>query len=263
MRRFEDFNPIVLFVYFMLILIPAMFLMNLYIALITWLAGIIYLSVLKRKIQIKGIFYSLLCAVVVMVSNMLISHSGTHILFFINDRAITIEAAEYGLTTGVMLAGMFIWFLCLEMVLTTEKIYYIFRFAPKLALMISMILRLVSRYLRKYQSVNTIKKINEQSSNEKESAMKVMSGVFTYALENSMQTAVSMEYRGAKSIRRVNSSIKFKGRDGILLGIIFTLICCFCCFKSYRLWIMAFSAIIPFLYRGKEACKLWIYNLKK
>ena len=255
MKKFEDFHPVTLLVYFISVLFPAMFFMDIYCTVWILVTGIIYRWVLIKKIELKNIFTSTLWIVMVTVVNMFIAHEGENILFFINDRAITRESLMYGVVTGCMLTGTFTWFMCLGEVLGGEKIQCIFKHMPKLGLLISMILRLVPRYIEKYRKV--------MDMNEGVGAIEVSSGVFTYAIENSMQTAETMEMRGFMTAKPVYRGYDFKRKDCIMLIFNIVLLCIFFSLKEYRNVTIPVICMIPFLYRGKEALKLWIYILRK
>lgn len=255
MKKFENFHPLTLLLYFISVLFPAMFFMNIYCSIIIFLIGIIYRWVLIKKTELKNIFVSLIWIIIATIANMLISHKGEHILFFINNKAVTVEAMMYGVTTGFMITGTFVWFMCLEKVLSGEKIQAVFTRMPKLGLLISMILRLVPRYIDKYKKV--------MDMNRNAGAIEVSSGVFTYAIENSMQTAKAMEMRGFMRAKVIYSGFDFKKKDVVMIIMDIVLLCIFVIFKEYRIISTFVITMIPFLYRGKEALKLWIYNLKK
>ena len=54
MRKFENFNPYVLLVFFMCNLLPAMFLMEIKLNLLLLISGIIYIWVLKDSLSIPS-----------------------------------------------------------------------------------------------------------------------------------------------------------------------------------------------------------------
>lgn len=255
MKHFEDFHPVALLIFFMTVLFYIMFFMNIYCSVIALIAGIIYRWVLIKKAEIKNMAVSVIWIVMITVFNMLVSHDGERILLFINNKAITVEAMEYGFVSGCMVSGTFTWFMCIEKVINTEKIQYIFKNLPKLGLLISMILRLVPRYVEKYKKV--------MEMNENADALEVSSGVFTYALENSMQTAKAMEMRGFSGAKRIYSGFRFKKKDFIMICINVILLILFFVFKMYRVFIVLLVCTLPLIYRGKELLRLWIYNLKK
>ena len=82
-----------------------------------------------------------------------------------------------------------VWFSCMDIVITGEKIQYIFRKMPKAGIIFSMILRFLPMYMRKYERMKMINDINNKSSrNSKDNAVFVFSGVTSYAMESSMET---------------------------------------------------------------------------
>lgn len=121
MRKFENFNPYVLLVFFMCNLLPAMFLMEIKLNLLLLISGIIYIWVLKGKADFKILRNSFVITILITFVNMLVSHNGSHVFFYINNRAVTYESMRYGMTTGLMLSGAFVWFSCMDIVITGEK----------------------------------------------------------------------------------------------------------------------------------------------
>lgn len=172
---------------------------------------------------------------------------------------------RYGMTTGLMLSGAFVWFSCMDIVITGEKIQYIFRKMPKAGIIFSMILRFLPMYMRKYERMKMINDINNKSGrNSKDNAVFVFSGVTSYAMESSMETADIMVSNGfTQSSQIFCGSYRFRLRDCILLIITILMAAGGLLLPGARLVFMAFMSFIPIFYRGKENVKLWIYNMKR
>ena len=94
MRKFENFNPYVLLVFFMCNLLPAMFLMEIKLNLLLLISGIIYIWVLKGKADFKILGNSFVITILITFVNMLVSHNGSYVFFYINNRAVTYEACS-------------------------------------------------------------------------------------------------------------------------------------------------------------------------
>lgn len=265
MRKFENFNPYVLLIFFMCNLIPAMFLMEIKLNLLLLISGIIYIWILRGKADLKIIRNSVVITLFITFVNMLVSHSGSHIFFYLNNRAVTYEAMRYGVTTGFMLSGAFVWFSCMDIVITGEKIQYIFRKMPKAGIIFSMILRFLPMYMRKYERMKMINDINNKNGGSgRNNAIFVFSGVTSYAMESSMETADIMESNGfTQSSQIFCGSYRFRLRDIVLLLVTLLMSAGGILLPESRLAFMAFMSFIPILYRGKENVKLWIYNMKR
>lgn len=92
----------------------------------------------------------------------------------------------------------------------------------------------------------------------------VFSGVTSYAMESSMETADIMESNGfTQSSQIFCGSYRFRLRDCILLIITILMATGGLLLPGARLVFMAFMSFIPIFYRGKENVKLWIYNMKR
>ncbi|MFR5355769.1 MAG: energy-coupling factor transporter transmembrane component T [Clostridia bacterium] len=85
----------------------------------------------------------------IAVANPLVNHRGVTLLGMFLNQWITLEAIAYGLTAGMSLAALILWFGCYSEVMTSEKFLYLFgKIAPASALLISMALQLVPKLNR-------------------------------------------------------------------------------------------------------------------
>ena len=85
----------------------------------------------------------------VTITNPLFSHNGVTPLFFLNGRAVTLEAIVYGAGLGVTLWAVLLWCRCWSRIMTSENVLYLFgRAIPKLSLVLSMALRYDPRSVR-------------------------------------------------------------------------------------------------------------------
>lgn len=260
MRKYEELHPLTLFVFFSIVIFLEMFFMDIIWNLVSFFAGLIYYYILIERIEIKKLLQALGFVVIMTLVNMVVSHGGTHIIFFINGRPVTLEALKYGMTTGVMFAGIFIWFLCFEKAVSDEAIFCIFSRMPKFALVFSMILRMIPRYMRKWKDMKMTAEINNGAKDNRENSMKILSGVITYALENSMQTAQVMEMRGFTKPRKIHTDYRFLPVDFLIILFMLLLTAVFL-ITQYKAVTGFVVCMTPMFFRGKEAVKLWKYNL--
>ena len=54
------------------------------------------------------------------------SNTGTTVLFYINDKAVTLEAYLYGIVMGVLFVTVIQWIGCSRVFIDSEKLYYLF-----------------------------------------------------------------------------------------------------------------------------------------
>lgn len=75
-----------------------------------------------------------------------------------------------------------------------------------------MILRFLPMYMRKYERMKMINDINNKSGrNSKDNAVFVFSGVTSYAMESSMETADIMESNGLHNRHRYSAAATGSG----------------------------------------------------
>ncbi len=205
MNEFKTFHPIVNFIYFVSVIIFAMFVMHPICLAISLITGVWYLFALKGRGAAGFVFtlvlpMLLLCAVI----NPIFNHGGETILaYFPGGNPLTLESLIFGLATGVMIAGVVCWFACYGEVMTSDKFIYIFgRIMPSLSLVFSMVLRFIPRFNARFKELvsarrgidcslekgNLVKKIK--------TGVKLLSSMITWSLESSVQTADSMKSRG-------------------------------------------------------------------
>jgi len=150
------------------------------------------------------------------------SHEGiTTLWYFPTGNPLTLESILYGLSAGVMIATVMLWFLNFNRVITSDKFIYLFgRLIPAMSLVLSMTLRFVPKFKSQMDLVvDAQKSINRDISqgsmlHRLKIAVTVLSIMITWALENAIETADSMKSRGYGLPGRTAFSIfRFDGRD--------------------------------------------------
>ena len=212
LKRFEQLNPLAVAIYYLCVLIITMFSMNpllLGIALVTSVISGILTGTAKLRTHLIFALVFLVAAVL----NPLFVHKGVTVLFYLNDRPITLEATAYGLCAAAMLVAALYRLREVSKTLTSDKVLYLFgRISPKLALLLSMTIRYVSllhirwrkisdsqRALGLYDDGNLIDAVRGRA--------RVLSILITWTLENGIITAESMESRGYGSGRRTSYAV--------------------------------------------------------
>jgi len=223
MRAFGDYNPIAVFFCFAGILGVVMFAMEPVLLLLALLGGVVYACFLEGRRWLKSLLFYGGLFVVITLLNPVFNHRGATVLLVVNDNPITLEAIRYGALFAVMLIDVLIWFHSFTLVMTTDKLLYLFgSVSPKLALILSMVLRYVPLYreqAKKTADAQTVLGLyGEDSIPERiRGSLRVFSVMVTWALENGVVTADSMTARGYGVGRRSRFSIfHFGGADGVL-----------------------------------------------
>lgn len=262
MRQFENLHPKTIFILIMLAVIPVMFMMKLALAVVALVAGIIFLWMLEKKPPLGRVVFTGAMIIFMAVSNALISHTGEHELFFINGKAITMEAVMYGAKSGLMLGTVLIWFGAFSRIMSGEKIMAVFVHFPKIGLLVSMILRLVPEYIKRFRLVKQCQDINGKEQ-EKRYYLNIISAVFTWAIESSMNTADAMVMRGYDKGKRLYIPCRFTRRDIYVMSFAAIMYGGMFLSHNYSIYFMVGYYFIPVAYELRESLKWKIYSLKR
>lgn len=227
MKAFGNYHPLVLLVYFLSVLLVAMFVSNPVLQIFALLGGILFCLMLQKRSEIIGnIGFYIPMFLMVAITNPLFSHNGVTPLFFLNGNPVTLEAFIYGIAIAVMVIGVMMWCKCYSEIMTSDKFLYLFGKAiPKLSLILSMALRFIPMFKRQMHKVNRAQKAMGLYSSKSvvdkiRSAMRVFMAMISWSLENSMETSASMKARGYGMKGRTNFSLfRFHANDAALLTV--------------------------------------------
>ena len=225
---FHLYYPAVVFLYIMAALIFSMITLNPVCIIISFLAASgysIYLNGVKS--YLKTLRFVAVMFVIISIINPLFNHNGVTILFYMFDNPVTLEACLFGMASGGMLACIFIWFTCYNKLMTNEKFLHLFGKAmPTIALMLSMILRLVPTTRYKIKCItNAGKAMGIQAETRRKRiahGVRASSILLSWTMEDSIETAESMNARGYGVAKRTSfTAFKWSPHD-IITGVIIT-----------------------------------------
>lgn len=229
---FSSFHPIINFLYFTLVIGFTMFLMHPIALAISLIASLTYSIYLDGK---RAVLFALKYALPVMcmaaIINPAFNHEGLTILtYFPNGNPLTLESILYGISAATMLAAVLLWFRCYNAVMTSDKFVYLFgRMIPALSLILSMTLRFVPRFAAQLKTIKDSQYYIGHSTSDGSlfqrlrNAIKILSILITWSLENALETADSMKSRGYGLRKRTAFSIyHFDSRDKIVLTWLIT-----------------------------------------
>ncbi|EWM54493.1 energy-coupling factor transporter transmembrane component T [Ruminococcus flavefaciens] len=224
MRSFSEYNPIVTAIWFFCVTGIAMF-CNYPVLMLISLAGAIVFFIMRNGLSHgkTHLFFWILFAVLAL-ANPLVSHNGKTVLFVMNHNPVTLEATLYGLNSAVMIIGVLYWFRSFTQIMTSEKLLYITgALSPKLSLILSMALRYVPLFSRQSAKISSAQKAmglfsDDNIIDDLKGKSRIFSIMVTWALENGIITADSMEARGYGTGRRSQMRrFGFRGADIALL----------------------------------------------
>lgn len=233
MRSFSEYNPIIITIWFFSVTGIAMFCNYPLLMIMSLLGGILFFILYNGTRHGNTHLFFIILFTVLALANPLVSHNGKTVLFVMNNNPITLEATLYGLNSAAMIIGVLYWFRSFSQIMTSEKLLYITgAFSPKLSLVLSMTLRyipLFSRQSSKINSAQTAMGLYKEDNfiDDIKGRFRVFSVMVTWALENGIITADSMEARGYGTGRRtqmrrfcfLTSDILFFIADLLLFGI--------------------------------------------
>ena len=223
-------HPIVNLCYFAGVIGVTMFSNHPAFLLLSFLAAFGYSLLLGGLKSLKTNLLLLLPTVLIMtLFNVLSVHNGVTVLFYVNGNRVTREALLFGLASGVLLASVLIWFRCFSVIVTGEKLIYLFgRPAPMLALTLSMILRYIPLLLERFKQIDAAQRCMGRSFRRGglikrfRQFGKELSILISWSLEASIESADSMEARGYGLRRRTSFHLyRFTKSEGLLLLALF------------------------------------------
>lgn len=202
--RFYRSHPLLNFTYFVFVIGIIMFanhpifLMESF--AMAWMYSILLCG--KKAIVFNSIFTAM-ALILVPLLNILNVHNGVTVLFYLNGNRVTLEALLYGFAAALMISGMLIWFSCFQVIVTGEKIVYLFgRAAPVIALTLSMAFRFIPLFRKRFAEISAGQRCmgrewkGASPLTAARQLAKEVSILIAWSLEASIETADSMEARG-------------------------------------------------------------------
>lgn len=232
MKSFDQYDPLVITIYFFSLTGIAMFGSHPLFMAIYLVGGVSYFILRNGRKHAGSHLYFLLLFIILAAANPLTSHNGKTVLLVINDAPITLEALLYGLNSAAMAVGVIYWFRSFSQIMTSDKLLYITgRFSPNLSLIISMTLRFIPLFGRQMKKTAETQKAmglfkDDNMIDSIKGWVRIFSIVVTWALENSLVTSASMEARGCGTAKRTSfSDFRFSTADAALLAADLLLLC--------------------------------------
>lgn len=203
MQAFATYHPAALALFFLSVLLLSMFTTHPVLLGLSLVGGICFCAVLEppRKFR-RSMVFCLALFLTTAITNPLFSQEGVTPIVYINDIPITLEAVLYGVAIGTMLVSVMLWCKCLHRIFTSEKLLFLCgKRVPKISLVLTAALRFIPLFIEQSKKVQRAQKAMGLYSGKNyrirlHSAMRVMSAVITWSLENAIDTGDSMRARG-------------------------------------------------------------------
>ncbi len=220
---FQQYHPLVNFLYFALVLGFSMVLNHPMAQIISLVCAATYaIQCEGRKAVLFSLKFCLPMFLMTAFVNPAFSHEGTTILRYLpTGNPLTLESILYGLSAGCMLASTILWFTSFNRVITSDKFIYLFgRIIPAMSLVLSMTLRFIPKFKNQLNTVVEAQRSFGRDSSHGSILQRlkisiiILSIMITWALENAIETADSMKSRGYGLKGRTAFSIyHFDDRD--------------------------------------------------
>jgi energy-coupling factor transport system permease protein len=225
---FSSCHPLINFIFFIGAVLCGMFFTHPAFLAASAILSALYYLLLNGSRGASFILKMAAFVLLIAVLNGVFNARGSTVLFtWISGRHFTLEALLYGFAVGGMFFTVICWFACYNKIMTSDKFTYLFgKISPAVSLVFCMVLRFVPSFQKKAGTISDARRcigMSRKGGTKKEKlaeGMTVLSVMTSWALENSQETAESMQSRGYGSGKRTQFSIwRFRTRDRILLAI--------------------------------------------
>lgn len=195
-------HPLVEFVKFLAAIVLLCLTRNPYVSVLFLILEFVIAPSVKSVLALLG-----MTALSVIV-NVLVNHQGETYLFYLNDNIVTMESLAYGVFAGVQLWLLCRWTYRMGRAMTSEKMVIVFKYLfPPAAIVLSMAIRSVNRYTDKLVEIYHFQMSMEPARglwNRMISAIRSISILINWALENGLEIADAMECRAYGSKLRTS-----------------------------------------------------------
>lgn len=200
---FSDCHPLINLVFYIFAIGLTMFSNSPIFLAVTMFFSWSYSILLGGKKAAKMNLIVMIPVVIVMsLINTLFTHNGATVLFYLRNSRITLEAFLFGLAGAVLLTSVIVWFSSFNVVMTSDKLIYIFgKAAPVLGLTLSMIFRFIPLLKSRFKEISMGQRCMGRHVEEKlieriRQTTKEISILISWSLEAAIETSDSMEARG-------------------------------------------------------------------
>lgn len=219
MSNFNSLHPICIFIYFITVILMILLCLNPVMMFIACTGAFFFLVKIEKVNVFVWFKWTFPMILLVSIVNPLFNHRGVTRLFLLFDQWITLESICYGITSGLSLAALILWFACYQKIMTSDKFLYLFgKVAPATSLLISMALGLVPKLQGQLKQIQDCQEMLTPDSptnlGKIKKALRHVSTLLSWSLENTVEQADSMKARGYGVRRRTTFHLfRFEGRD--------------------------------------------------
>lgn len=220
---FGQFHPLSAFLYLMSVILVTVFIINPIAVGISLLGGILFCAMIQGRKVLSDITFFFALFILLSLANPLFSHNGATPLFFMNGNPVTLEAILYGADIAAVMIAVMIWCKCFSAVMSSDKLICVFGgVLPKISLVLTMALRFLPLFRRKWKELSDAQKAMGYYSEKGFVAKlcvntRIFSALVTWALEGTAETSSSMKARGYGLPGRTKfAPFRFTAGDAVL-----------------------------------------------
>lgn len=229
---FKSVHPISAFAFYVFAFVMSMTASHPFLLAFSFIAGLVYdikLSGKKAVLFLLKVILPMICLITLF--NGIFSHYGVTVLFKMhNGNNFTLEALVFGFVFSIRTAAALFWLNSFNEIITSDKFVFLFgRVSPKIALVVSMVLRFIPLVRSQSEEIKKAEKGVGNLPTDKDFIGKIRHGarrlsiLISWTLEKGIDTADSMKARGyGLSGRTSYNSYSFNLKDALFL--IFTLV---------------------------------------
>ena len=226
---FDMHHPAVPAAYLLITLCLTMFSMQPVLIGISLVAALVF-GCLDRGARdtLRSLRWQLPLIALIAIANPLFSASGSTELMRIGLRAVYLESVWYGCAMGALFVASMLWFCAAASLLPFDKVMALFgNAAPTLALMVSMCMRLIPKFIRQGRLVSAVQGAMEPGTFGARAAadamrLRLSTVLMGWGMEDSLQTADAMRARGwgAAGRRSTYTRYRFTATDAAALVVL-------------------------------------------
>lgn len=239
--QLKKVHPLVLFIYFIAVIGLTMFQRHFIFVSISFSTGLLTWITIKKGTWQREIKYYLVFLGIITMTNPLFVKEGVTILYENTYLVITAEAVFYGFIFGLLLLAMMLWFSIMKEYLQEEHIVYLFGSTlPILGVVISMVLRLTTKFTEQYYRIKEANQLLFQQytiKNKVKQQLDIFIILITWAFESSIDMMDSMHARGYGNKHRSHFHLFFfTSLDALYIGgiLLLTSVCIYGFIQYYH-----------------------------
>ena len=224
---FKSVHPISAFAFYVFAFVLSMTASHPFLLAVSFIAGLVYdikLSGEKSFLFLLKVILPMICLITLF--NGIFSHYGVTVLFKMhNGNNFTLEALIFGLVFSIRTASALLWLNSFNEIITSDKFIFLFgRVSPKIALVISMVLRFIPLVRSQSEEIKKTEKGIGNLPTDKNFIGKIRHGarrlsiLISWTLEKGIDSADSMKSRGYVLPGRTSfNSYTFTLKDALFL----------------------------------------------